>query len=77
MSVQGVCVSNDDFKNEIWPRSFVAVPNKGDMVEARGGRRMEVCRVTHMMGRDVCSSDDSATRATHYPYIKVELKRIS
>ena len=63
MLIRGTCFTNlDGYAATSWPKQFVAVPRKGEMVEAiRGDKRLQVVEVTHI--QDVNGN----------PYIRVEL----
>ena len=58
--IEGYCHTNiDDYKKEIWPRMFVAVPRLGERVAAESGMSLVVVGITHM---------SAAT-----PYVRIEL----
>ena len=47
------CRTNlDGYENELWPTEFLALPRNGDCVQARSGKYLKVCRVTHAMDTD-------------------------
>lgn len=46
--ISGQCRTNlDGYASEFWPERFVAIPEIGQMVEAKSGRILKVCSVTH------------------------------
>lgn len=48
--IKGYCHTNiDQYKREEWPTEFVAVPLVGDSVEAKSGKTLRVCAITHKM----------------------------
>jgi len=66
MSVNAHCYSNHDkIQAHTWPGAFVAIPNKGDYVEAVAGSSefsiAKVCSISHKIDRE------------GKPYIQVEL----
>ncbi len=74
--IKGRCFSNDnDFKDEIWPTKFVAVPRVGECVEAQSGKYMTVAEVTHMeeQKKDIRVKKTSDSYY-YYPMIKIELE---
>ncbi len=65
--IKGSCFTNlDGYSFERWPRYFVAVPRVGECVQAKSGRTLRVCRVTHC-------HDDEEYEGVIAPEIKVEL----
>lgn len=49
-----------NFKSQIWPTDFVAVPREGEYVASKAGIRLKVTRVTHIEGQTE-------------PYVEIEL----
>jgi hypothetical protein len=70
--VKAICKTNlDEFKQEVWPEEFVAVPNIGDWVQAKSGRVLHVVKIMHtIMYAHSLEGDDRS-----YPYIEVELSK--
>ena len=73
--IKGFCRTNlDDYRKEIWPTSFVAVPREGDWVEAQSGAILKVCKVTHKTNQD--KNLRQAALSIGEPYIEIELHRV-
>jgi hypothetical protein len=71
MFIEGHCVTNlDEYHSEEWPKIFAKVPEKGDYVEAKSGKRLTVVGITHTM-KSFCNKKETRTS----PYIIVELHR--
>lgn len=67
--IKAICYTNlDDYKREEFPKLFVALPNKGDYVQAESGKTLKVVAITHCFR-------ESATTFPAQPYIKVELHK--
>lgn len=71
--IRGRCRTNlDDCKREEWPTSFVAVPRKGERVEAKSGRSLVVVSVTHTVG---ALGHAFPGQSVSDPYILIELHK--
>lgn len=50
--IEGICHSDDPaFNPRIWPTEFVAVPRKGEMIQAADGTRCYVSVVVHFTAK--------------------------
>jgi hypothetical protein len=58
-------VDLDKYKGEKWPRTFAALPRKGDRVKSEGGKVLQVYSVVHC-----------ANNKFNDPYIEVHLSEI-
>jgi hypothetical protein len=73
--IRGRCRTNiDEYKREEWPSVFVAVPRRGEWVQAKSGKVLTVVMVTHYVdagnarGRKQFACDRSgAAPMTHSP----------
>jgi len=46
--IRGMCRTNlDGYEREEWPTEFVAVPRRGERVQAQSGKHLAVVGVTH------------------------------
>tara|TARA_Y100000034_G_C6875031_1_gene400036 strand:+ start:1279 stop:1497 length:219 start_codon:yes stop_codon:yes gene_type:complete len=69
--IEGRCRTNlDGYERCKWPEVFVAVPRIGERVEAKDGKRLKVCGVTHLMQAE--RGDPSGPQ---FPMIEVELTK--
>jgi hypothetical protein len=65
--IPGFCRTNlDDYSFEKWPTKFVAVPQKGDYVEAESGKVLRVVGITH------CETKGHDNKT---PYVEIELNK--
>lgn len=66
--IEGRCVTNlDKFRRAEWPELFVTLPRVGDYVQARGGQRLKVYSVTHVMFKNTLTHDGER------PGVEIEL----
>lgn len=71
--IRGVCRTNlDGYEREEWPTLFVAVPRKGERVEAKSGRSLVVVSVTHTVG---ALGHAFPGQSVSDPYILIELHK--
>ncbi len=74
--VKGECFTNlDNFRNEIWPSIFARVPNKGESVKSKTGKRLHVVNIIHSECERTSGEPFDQMYHTE-PYIIVELHRV-
>jgi hypothetical protein len=74
--IRGYCKTNlDEYKHEDWPTAFVSLPRKGDWVQAKSGKVLCVCQVTHCQAysSDTMPRFDRRPIQVGDPFIIVEL----
>ncbi len=73
--IEGYCTTNlDDYEHEKWPSSFVAVPEKGDYVQAKSGKTLKVVGITHSMNWTM-ERTPFERPSNETPYVIVELNK--
>ena len=70
--IKGYCSTKlDNYKFEEWPTEFVVAPQKGDCVQSKSGKFLQVVGITHLIGKIELGDGlfDSG------PMIKIELSK--